>query len=205
MVENYNRLDKLINNAGIMFGPYSKKVDGFENQFGTNHLGHFALTGLLMPLLKKTEASRVVVLSSLAHTMGNLDLEDLNWEGRKYDNQKAYGDSKLACLYFTYELARRLNKEGDHPRITAAHPGWAATDLQRNSTLMSGMNKFFAQRVEMGVLPTLRAAFDENAKAVEFYGPSKLMNMRGYPLRTHRTNYPMMKPLPENYGNVQRK
>ncbi|WP_260866362.1 SDR family NAD(P)-dependent oxidoreductase [Paenibacillus silvae] len=83
MVENYDRLDILINNEGIMFGPYSKTVDGFENQFGTNHLGHFALTGLLMPLLKKTEASRTAMLSSLAHTMGNLDFEDLNWEGRK--------------------------------------------------------------------------------------------------------------------------
>ncbi|MDP9697667.1 NAD(P)-dependent dehydrogenase (short-subunit alcohol dehydrogenase family) [Paenibacillus intestini] len=187
MMENYDRLDILINNAGIMFGPYSKTVDGFENQFGTNHLGHFALTGLLMPLLKKIEASRIIALSSLAHTMGNLDFEDLNWEARKYNTQKAYGDSKLANLYFTYELARRLNKEGNHPRITAAHPGWTATDLQRNSALMSGMNLFFAQRVEMGVLPTLRAAFDENAKAGEFYGPSKLMNMRGYPV-AHSSN-----------------
>lgn len=179
--ENYNRLDILINNAGIMFTPYSKTAEGFENQFGTNHLGHFALTGLLMPLLKKTEGSRIVVLSSLGHTMGNLNFADLNWETRKYDKQKAYGDSKLANLYFTYELARRLSKEGDHPRITAAHPGWTATDLQRNSAIMSGMNRFLAQRVNMGVLPTLRAAFDEHAKAGEFYGPSKLMNMRGYP------------------------
>ncbi|MDT0123087.1 oxidoreductase [Paenibacillus sp. RRE4] len=187
IMENYDRLDILINNAGIMFGPYSKTVDGFENQFGTNHLGHFALTGLLMPLLKKTEASRIIALSSLAHTMGNLNFEDLNWDARKYNTQKAYGDSKISNLYFTYELARRLNKDGNHPRITAAHPGWTATDLQRNSALMSGMNKFFAQRVEMGVLPTLRAAFDENAKAGEFYGPSGIMNMRGYPV-AHSSN-----------------
>ncbi len=187
LMEDYDRLDILINNAGIMFPPYSKTVDGFENQFGTNHLGHFALTGLLMPLLKKTEGSRIVVLSSLGHTMGNLNFEDLNWETRKYDTQKAYGDSKLANLYFTYELARRLNKKGDHPRITAAHPGWTATALQRHSALMSGMNKFFAQRVHMGVLPTLRAAFDEEAKAGEFYGPSGVMHMRGYPV-AHTSN-----------------
>ncbi len=187
IMTEYDRLDVLINNAGIMFPPYSKTMDGFENQFGTNHLGHFALTGLLMPLLKKTERSRVVVLSSLGHTMGNLNFEDLNWESRKYDTQKAYGDSKLANLYFTYELARKLSKQGNHPRITAAHPGWTATDLQRHSALMSGMNKFLAQHVTMGVLPALRAAFDENATAGELYGPSKLMHMRGYPI-AHTSN-----------------
>ncbi|MGO4532421.1 hypothetical protein AB4Z30_25335 [Paenibacillus sp. 2TAF8] len=178
---------------------YEKKLDWIhingnaDNSTGAaidqiyNHLGHFALTGLLMPLLKKTEGSRIVVLSSLGHTMGKLDFEDLNWEARKYDTQKAYGDSKIANLYFTYELARRLKREGDHPRITAAHPGWTATDLQRNSAFMSGMNRFFAQRVHMGVLPTLRAAFDEEAKAGDFFGPSKLMNMRGYPV-AHSSN-----------------
>jgi NAD(P)-dependent dehydrogenase (short-subunit alcohol dehydrogenase family) len=185
--EDYDRLDILINNAGIMFSPYSKTVDGFENQFGTNHLGHFALTGLLMPLLKKTEGSRIVVLSSTGHTMGNLNFEDLNWETRKYNTQKAYCDSKLSNLYFTYELARRLNKEGDHPRITAAHPGWTATDLQKHSALMRGLNKLFAQHVNMGVLPILRAAFDEDAKAGEFYGPSGIMNLRGYPVE-HQSN-----------------
>jgi NAD(P)-dependent dehydrogenase (short-subunit alcohol dehydrogenase family) len=119
--------------------------------------------------------------------MGNLSFEDLNWETRKYNTQKAYGDSKLSNLYFTYELARRLNKEGDHPRITAAHPGWTATDLQRHSALLRGLNKLFAQHVNMGVLPTLRAAFDEDAKAGEFYGPSGIMNLRGCPV-AHQSN-----------------
>jgi NAD(P)-dependent dehydrogenase (short-subunit alcohol dehydrogenase family) len=100
---------------------------------------------------------------------------------------KAYGDSKLSNLHFTYELARRLNKEDNHPRITAAHPGWTATELQRHSALMRGLNKLFAQHVNMGVLPTLRAAFDEDAKAGEFYGPSGIMNMRGYHV-AHQSN-----------------
>ena len=179
---DYDRLDVLINNAGIMMCPYSTTCDGFEIQMGTNHLGHFALTGLLMPLLEKTEGSRIVALSSGAHAMGNIDLTDLNWEKRNYNTQRAYGDSKLANLYFTYELARRLESNGNNPRATAAHPGWTATDLQRHSGLMRLMNLFLAQDVEMGALPTLRAAFDEAAGQGDFFGPEGMFHMRGYPV-----------------------
>jgi NAD(P)-dependent dehydrogenase (short-subunit alcohol dehydrogenase family) len=180
--KEYDRLDVLINNAGIMMCPYSKTQDGFEIQMGTNHLGHFALTGLLMPLLKKTGGSRIVVLSSTGHTLGNIDFSDLNWEKRRYNPQRAYGDSKLANLYFTYELAQRLKSNGSHPRITAAHPGWTATDLQRHSGLVRFLNVFFSQSVDMGALPTLRAAFDQEAKAGDFFGPEGMLHMRGYPV-----------------------
>jgi NAD(P)-dependent dehydrogenase (short-subunit alcohol dehydrogenase family) len=181
MIMDYDRLDVLINNAGVMMCPYSKTKDGFESQFGTNHLGHFALTGLLMPLLKKTKKSRIVVVSSMAHSMGNLDFTDLNWEKRKYKPTRAYGDSKLANLYFTYELARILETDGNNPKITAAHPGWTSTGLQRHSVFLRFFNHLFGQGVKMGVLPTLRAAFDDSAKAGEYFGPSKFFHMHGYP------------------------
>jgi NAD(P)-dependent dehydrogenase (short-subunit alcohol dehydrogenase family) len=154
---------------------------------GTNHLGHFALTGLLMPLLKRTEGSRIVVVSSTAHALGNIDLSDLNWEKRNYNTQRAYGDSKLANLYFTYELARRLQDNGKNPRVTAAHPGWTATDLQRHLGPMRFLNLFFAQSVDMGALPTLRAAFDEQAESGDYFGPEGLFRMRGYPV-AHDSN-----------------
>ena len=187
IIQDYNRLDVLINNAGIMMCPYSKTKYGFEIQMGINHLGHFALTGLLMPLLKKTEGSRIVALSSTGHAMGNIDFSDLNWEKRKYNTHRAYADSKLANLYLTYELARKLKNKGDHPRITAAHTGWTATDLQRYSLLMRFLNKIFDMAVNMGALPTLRAAFDEEAKAGDFFGPEKMFHWRGYPV-AHESN-----------------
>lgn len=180
-MRKFSRLDVLINNAGVMFCPYSKTEDGFELQIGTNHFGHFALTGLLMPLLKKTERSRIVALSSTGIMLSKIDLDDLNWEKRKYNPQTAYGDSKIANLYFTYELARRLESEGSHIKVTAAHPGWTATDLQRHSLLMRGLNKVFAQDVDMGALPTLRAGFDDGAKSGEFYGPNGRWHWKGYP------------------------
>lgn len=183
VLEEYDRLDLLINNAGVMMCPYSKTRDGFEMQFGTNHLGHFALTGQLLPLLKKTTGSRIVVLSSLAHKMGNLDFSDLNWEKRKYNTQKAYGDSKLANLYFAYELARKLESEGNNPTVTAAHPGWTATELQRHSGLAGFLNNFFAQGVDMGALPTLRAAIDPDAHPGDYFGPRKHFEMHGYPVK----------------------
>ena len=179
---SFDRLDLLINNAGVMGCPYSKTEDDFEIQMGTNHLGHFALTGLLMPLLLKTKASRIVATSSIAHRDGNIDFEDINWEKREYITNKAYGDSKLANLYFTYELARKLKKDPNAPMVTAAHPGWTSTELQRHSLMFRLLNPIFSQNVANGVLPTLRAATDEQAKSGDYFGPSGFLEMKGSPI-----------------------
>ena len=183
ILADFDRLDVLINNAGIMACPFAKTADGFEIQMGTNHLGHFALTGRLMPLLKKTGGSRLVVVSSVGHKFGNIDFSDLNWETRKYKTNNAYFDSKLANLYFTYELARRLGENGSSPVVTAAHPGWTRTELQRHSGLISFLNNFFSQGVDMGALPTLRAGFDDAVEPGDYFGPSGFMEMQGDPVK----------------------
>jgi NAD(P)-dependent dehydrogenase (short-subunit alcohol dehydrogenase family) len=175
----YERLDYLINNAGVMVPPYSKTEDGFELQLGTNHLAHFALTGLLLPLLKSTPNSRIVTVSSLAHLSGDLDFDDLAWEERKYDAVQAYADSKIANLYFTYELARKL-KDLDI-KVLASHPGWTSTNLQKNSRLFRLFNPFFGQKPAMGALPTLRATTDPEAQSGDYFGPSGWKEVRGYP------------------------
>lgn len=176
------RLDLLVNNAGVMIPPYAQTADGFELQFGTNHLGHFALTAQLYGLLEGTDGSRIVNVSSGAHTAGHLDFDDLTWEKRRYRAWSAYGDSKIANLYFTYELDRRLKAAGSRVKAIAAHPGWTATDLQRHSSLINFLNGFFAQSIAMGTLPTLRAAFDPAATGGEYYGPGGFRGMRGYPV-----------------------
>ncbi len=183
IIGELDRLDILINNAGVMMCPYSSTEDGFEIQMGTNHLGTFALTGHLMPLLKRTKDSRVVVTSSIAHKQGNIDFSDLNWEKRKYKTSKAYGDSKLANLYFTYELAEKLKEDPDAPTVTAAHPGWTRTDLQRHSGVFQFLNNFFSQNVEKGTLPTLRAATDPEANSRDYFGPSGFSEMQGNPIK----------------------
>jgi len=183
VVKDFDRLDILINNAGIMMCPYSKTKDGFEIQMGTNHLGHFALTGQLMPLLKKTKDSRIVVTSSIGHRAGNIDFTDINWGKRKYNKQRAYGDSKLANLYFTYELMRKFKDDENAPMVTAAHPGWTRTELQRHSGAFQFLNNFFAQGLGMGTLPTLRAAIDPEATSGDYFGPAGFMEMQGYPVK----------------------
>jgi len=182
-VSTYSRLDRLINNAGVMLPPYSKTVDGFELQFGTNHLGHFALTARLMSLLNETNGSRVVNVASSAEKFGRLNFDDLAWEKRQYKGCSAYGDSKIANLYFTYELDRRLKRSSSGVIVTAAHPGWTATELQRHTGIMERLNDFFAQDISMGALPTLRAAYDKEAHGGEYYGPSGFMELRGYPVQ----------------------
>ncbi len=177
----YNKLDLLINNAGVMIPPYSKTKDGFELQMGTNHFGHFALTLQLIDIIQATPNARIVNVASAAHKYGNINFDDLNWEKRKYKSWRAYGDSKIANLYFTKELAKRLS--GKNTLVTAAHPGWTATELQRHSGLFGFLNQFFAMKQDQGALPTLRAAFDENAKSGDYFGPDGWQEWKGYPVK----------------------
>ncbi len=182
------RLDLLINNAGVMIPPFSKTADGFESQFGTNHLGHFALTEQLLDVLTKTKGARIVTVSSGMHKSGKLDFDDLNWEKRTYSAWQAYEDSKLANLYFTFELGRKLKENGYDTLAVAAHPGWAATDLQRHHGVINFLNNFFAQDAAMGALPTLRAAADKNAKGGDYFGPKGFMELRGFPVKGEASN-----------------
>ncbi|MFC1785010.1 oxidoreductase [Candidatus Neomarinimicrobiota bacterium] len=181
--QKYAKLDLLINNAGVMMPPYGKTIDGFELQFGTNHLGHFALTGQLMELIKNTPNSRIVNISSGAHNYGNIDFNDLNWENRPYKAMRSYCDSKIANLYFTHELQNKLNKDGFNTIVSAAHPGWTATKLQRHSGLFSFLSNFLAMPIEQGTLSTLRAATDGQIKSGDYYGPDGMREMRGYPVK----------------------
>ena len=177
----YDKLDLLINNAGVMVPPYSKTKDGFELQFGTNHLGHFALTGQLIDLIENTPDSRIVNVSSAAHNYGRINFSDLAWEKRKYKPWTAYGDSKIANLYFTYALGDRMKNNTSNTIVAAAHPGWTATELQRNSGLAVTLNRFFAQGIDIGALPTLYAAVGPDVQNGDYYGPSGFMEMKGYP------------------------
>jgi NAD(P)-dependent dehydrogenase (short-subunit alcohol dehydrogenase family) len=176
----YDRLDLLINNAGVMMPPYGKTVQGFEQQFGINHLGHFALTGLLLDMLNQTPNARVVTVSSGMHQVGVINFDDLNAKSG-YDPQRAYGQSKLANLLFTYELQRKLVAAGQRTLAVASHPGWTATNLQQHTGLFQLMNPIFAQKPEMGALPTLYAATAPHVRGGEYFGPGGLFEMRGYP------------------------
>ena len=181
--EQHDRLDLLILNAGVMVPPESKTAQGFELQFGVNHLGHFALTGALLPLIQATPESRIVVLSSTAAAAGAMHFEDLNYEKRSYSPWPAYGQSKLANQLFTLELQRRLRAAGSSVLVTAAHPGWTQTDLQRTSGMASFLSPLFGMKPPQGALPTLRAATDPEADGGDYYGPDGFMQMRGYPTR----------------------
>jgi NAD(P)-dependent dehydrogenase (short-subunit alcohol dehydrogenase family) len=180
-------LDVLVNNAGIMMVPAGLTVDGFETQFGTNHLGHFALTNLLLPHV----TDRVVTLSSGLHASGRIVLDDLNWQRRRYSATGAYAQSKLANLLFTLELQRRLTDAGSRVRATAAHPGWAATNLQGRSgnrvkdAAMALGNRVAAVSSEQGALPSLFAAVAD-VPGGSYAGPAGPL-MRGVPTLAGRT------------------
>jgi len=178
----HDRLDLLINNAGVMLPPPSRTAQGFELQFGTNHLGHFALTGHLLPMLTKQPGARVVTVSSAANRRGRIDLDDLNWQRRRYRGWTAYSQSKLANLMFTLELDRRLRGVGSHAAALSAHPGWTATELQRTSDLARIRNPLFAMQPAEGALPSLRAATDPSAKGGSYWGPAGRLELNGPPI-----------------------
>jgi NAD(P)-dependent dehydrogenase (short-subunit alcohol dehydrogenase family) len=189
VLAEHDRLDLLINNAGVMAIPRSSTVDGFETQFATNHLGHFALTARLIDLVMTSPHSRVVNVSSTAHKMGRMRFDDLMGEQR-YERWSAYGQSKLANLLFTFELQRRLTAAGSGTIAVAAHPGWAATHLQTSGRGVTGgpwlavnelANRVFAQSDAMGALPTVHAATSADVIAGGFYGPDGPFEVRGMP------------------------
>ncbi len=190
--ESHDRIDLLINNAGVMATPLQRTAQGFEMQFGVNHLGHFALTVRLMPLLLRTAGARIVNVSSTAHRFGHMRFEDPQWE-QDYRPWAAYGQSKLANLLFTYELARRLEGAGQGCAALAAHPGGSKTNLGHENpggvlnTLLHLsrplLERFLLQSSAMGALPTLRAAVDPDARSGEYYGPSGFNEQTGFPVR----------------------
>jgi NAD(P)-dependent dehydrogenase (short-subunit alcohol dehydrogenase family) len=183
---DHDGLDLLINNAGIMAPPRRETADGFEAQLGTNHLGHFALTALLFPAMEQREGARVVTISSGAHRMGRIEFDDLQ-SARRYKRWRAYGQSKLANLLFAFELDRRLRAAGSSVSSLAAHPGYAATNLQSSAPprfdrlVMAVTNRLLAQSAEMGALPVLYAATQPGLEGGTFIGPDGIAEQRGYP------------------------
>lgn len=193
----HEHLDLLINNAGAMLPRYSRTQDGFETHFGVNHLGHFALTGLLLDRLTITPGSRIVTVSSNAHRGGTINFDDPHTQDG-YDATQAYAQSKLANLMFTFELQRRLSDAGTDTIAVAAHPGNAYTDLARHAPawIRAALGPhfrliyaWFIQTAPMGALPTLRAATDPEVSGGQYYGPDGWQEFRGYPATVDSSEY----------------
>ncbi len=178
----YDRLDLLINNAGVMIPPYTQTKDGFEVQFGANHLGHFALTGHLLDIILATPQSRIVNVSSSAHRrgIGTIDFDNLNAE-KGYNAWAAYSQSKLANLLFTLELNEHFQDIDAGTMAVSAHPGWTVTGLQKGVVQL--LSRVVGQSPPMGALPTLRAAVAEDAQPNDYFGPDSFMEMRGHPVQ----------------------
>lgn len=196
LLTEQTRMDALVNNAGIMMTPYGTTAQGFELQLGVNHLGHFALTGRLLPLLMATEGSRVVSVSSNGHRPGRINFDDLQSE-QAYSPYGAYFQSKLANLLFTAELQRRLDAAGSATIAVAAHPGASNTNLGHENPggvrgnllrLLSPLSGLLGQSAAMGALPQLRAATDPDAQGDDYYGPGGFAEMRGHPVPVDRSD-----------------
>jgi NAD(P)-dependent dehydrogenase (short-subunit alcohol dehydrogenase family) len=193
ILDSHDQLDILVNNAGVMAAPYARTADGFELQIGTNHLGHFALTGLLLPAFKQRVGTRVATVASNNHKAGKMRLDDLQGE-RHYSRWGAYAQSKLANLLFMYELDRRLKAAGLPMISVAAHPGYSATNLQlsgppfQERIFLSLANRFIAQSAEIGALPILYAATYPELAGGSYVGPDGPAEMRGYPTLVQPTD-----------------
>ncbi len=182
IAEVHERVHVLVNNAGVMATPLRRTAEGFELQFGTNHLGHFALTGLLIDRITATESARIVSVSSLGHRIGRMDFNNLD-ASKGYRRWRVYGTTKLANLLFTYELQRRLRAAGHDTLAVASHPGWTATNLQRTTWSARLFNPILGMSPAQGAGPSLCAATAPDVTAASYWGPDGLMEMRGAPRR----------------------
>jgi NAD(P)-dependent dehydrogenase (short-subunit alcohol dehydrogenase family) len=195
LAEREHHLDVLMNNAGIMAVPKGKTADGFESQMGTNHLGHYALTGLLLPTLLAASEPRVVTVSSNGHRMGRIDFDDLFWDRKRYSRWRAYGQTKLANLLFTSELQRRAVEHGTVLTAAAAHPGYAATNLTSGPAIGAALlkpvfalgDKLVGQPDHMGALPQLYVATMPDVGPNDYWGPDSFRENRGHPKRVGRS------------------
>lgn len=212
---NYKTLHILCNNAGIMQTPKLQTVDGFELQFGTNHLGHFALTGQLLSILLKTKGSRIVTVSSMVHTGGKINFDDL-MQDKKYNRSSAYSQSKLANILFVNYLQKLLEKNGHTDIISVgAHPGYSATNLQSTGPGLQGgklwvwiykiTNNIFAQSAAMGALPLLYAATAEDVTGGSYYGPKGFGGARGYPKKVESSEVSRDMDVAEKLWNISSK
>lgn len=204
VLENYQSLDLLINNAGIMMPPREISVDGFEMQMAANYFGHFKLTHLLLPILEKTPGARIVSLSSMAHRWGNIQFDDITFS-KKYSKRKSYGQSKVACLMFAYYLSEHLKTTGSKVLSMAAHPGVSATNLTKYMPKGAAkLTELLFQPANMGALPTLYAALNPELSGGEYIGPKGFNEMGGQPKIVSSNKYSKNVELQEKLWNLSK-